>query len=107
SIFTLVHNFHKILEQVMRIVRAGRSLRVILNTKHRQVSVTHALERVVVQVDMGQLDLALRQAVWIDSEIVVMRGDLDPAAMKLLDRMISAVVTELELVGFAAQREAE
>ena len=64
-----------------------------------------ALERIVVQVDVGQINFALLQRVGIDGEVVVVRGDLDLAGCQLLDRMIAAVVSELQLVGLAAQGE--
>src|SRR5215470_14501577 len=59
--FPFLHHLHEILEQVMRIVRAGRGFGVVLDAEQRQVSVAHAFERVVVQVDMRQLDFALRE----------------------------------------------
>src|SRR4030081_4071134 len=53
---------------------------------------------------MRQLDFALRQRIRIDREIVVVGGDLDLARLELLDRMITAVVSELQLERLAAQR---
>src|SRR5207248_693160 len=41
----------------------------------------------------------------IDGEVMVVGGDLDLARAQLLYRMIAAVVAELQLVGFAAERE--
>src|SRR5690242_5633698 len=65
-----------------------------------------AFERLVIQVDVRQLDFGLRQRVGIDSEVVVVRRDLDLAGVQLLHRMVAAVVSELELEGLAAQRDA-
>ena len=64
-----------------------------------------AFERLVVQIDVRQLDFALRQRIGIDGEVVVVRRDLDLAGRQLLYRMIAAVVSELQLVGLAAERE--
>ncbi len=96
---------HKILEQVVRVVRAGRGLGVILHAEQRQRAVAQALQRVVVQVDVRQVDFALLQRVGIDGEVVIVRGDLDLAGLHLLHRMIAAVMSELQLVSLAAQRQ--
>ena len=90
----------------MGIVRPRRSLRMILHTEQRQVAVTQAFERLIIQINVRELDFGLRQRVGIDGEIVVMRGDLDFAGVELLDRMIAAVVSEFEFESFAAERDA-
>ncbi len=63
-------------------------------------------ERVVVQIHVRHRDV-VRQALRIHIEVVVLGRDLDFACLQVLDRMIAAMVAELELVGLAAQREAE
>ena len=55
---------------------AGARLRMVLHTEEWQGAMAQALERVVVQVDMGELDFALVDRVRIDSIVVVVRGDL-------------------------------
>ena len=62
----------------------------------------HAFERVVVQIDVGQLHFALRQRIRIDGKIMVVRRDLDLARVQLLHRMVAAVVAKLQLECFAA-----
>src|SRR5215813_2376966 len=57
-----------------------------------------ALERVVIQIDVRELDFALLQRVGIDGEVVVVRRDLDLAALDALHWMIAAVVAEFQLV---------
>ena len=47
------------------------------------------------------------QRVGIDREAVVLAGDRDRAGGEVLDRLVAAVVAELELAGLAAQREPE
>src|SRR6185369_1830906 len=54
---------------------------------------------------MRQFDFAWIQRVRIDGEVVVVSGDLNLAVLQLLYRMISAVVSELELVGLSAESE--
>src|SRR5262249_7436262 len=103
----LLHHLHKILEQVMRVMRTGRCFGVILHAEKRQRAVAQAFERVVVQIDVGQLDIALLERIGIDSEVVVVRGDLNLAALKAFHRMIAAVVPELQLVCPATECETD
>src|SRR5436305_3444260 len=56
---------------------------------------------------MGELDVALPDRVRIDGEVVIVRGDLDFAAIEAFHRMIAAMMSELELVSSAAEREAD
>jgi hypothetical protein len=60
SPFPLLHHLRELLEQIVRIMRPRRGLRVILHAEQRQVPVAQAFERLVVQVDVGQLDFAVR-----------------------------------------------
>ncbi len=55
---------------------------------------------------MGQFHFVRVDRLWIDGEVVVMRGDFDLAGYVVPYRVIAAVMAELELVGFAAEREA-
>jgi len=59
--FRLLHQLHEIFEQVMSIVRARRCLRVKLHGEERQIPMSHAFQCAVVQIDVGQINLALRQ----------------------------------------------
>ena len=86
----------------MRIVRAGRGLRVVLDAEERQVSVAHAFERLVVQVQVRQFDFALRERVRIDGEVVVVGGDFYFAGLQPLYWMVAAVMSEFQFEGFAA-----
>ena len=63
----------------MRIMRTRRRLGMILHAEQRQIPVPHAFQRVVVQIDVRQLDFALRQRIRIDGEVMVVRRDLDLA----------------------------
>jgi hypothetical protein len=69
--------------------------------------VAHALDRVVVEVDVGDLDAGFVERVHVDHEVVVLRGDLDLAGGELLDRVVAAVVAELEAARAAAEGPAE
>ena len=58
--FPLLHHLHKVFEQVMRVMRPRRSLRVILHGEQWQIPMPQSFERVVVQVDVSQIHFALR-----------------------------------------------
>src|SRR5271168_5084948 len=90
----------------MRIMRPRRSLRMILHGEKRQRFVPQSLQRVVVQIYMRQLNLVGIDRLRIDSEVVVVRRDLHLAVGHILNRMISAVMAELQLVGLATERKA-
>src|ERR1035441_5283903 len=93
----LLHHLRKFLEQIMRIMRPGRGFRVILHAEQRQIPMPQAFERLVVQINVRQLNFAVGQRVWIDGEVMVVRRDLDLSGLQLLHRMILAVIAILLL----------
>jgi len=78
---------------------------VVLNAEQRQRLVAQAFERLVVQVNMGQLDLVGVDRVGIDGEVVVVGGDLHLAVGRVLYRVVAAVVAELQFVSTPAQSQ--
>src|SRR5262245_60617561 len=84
----------------------GRGFRMILDGKERLLRVGQALDRPVVEVQVREARLA-SERIDVNREAVVLRGDLDLARRRVHDRMVRAVVAELELVGRAAEREPE
>src|SRR5579872_7399719 len=106
SPFPLLHHLHKILEQIMRVMRPRRGLRVILHAEQRQISMAQPFQRLVVQVDVRQFNFILRQRIRIHREIMVVRRDLDLAGLQLLHRMVPTVMSELKLECFPTQRDA-
>ena len=60
---------------------------------------------IIVEVQVGQLDVLAFQGVHIDAETVVLAGDFDVACHEVLDRVVGAPVAELELVSFGAECE--
>ena len=79
---------------------------MVLHGEERQLLVREALDGPVVEVDVRELGAAAER-VDVDGEAVVLRGDLDLAGGQIHDRLVAAVVAELELVGAAAEREPE
>ena len=66
-----------------------------------------SFNRVVVQVDVSHFDVVQIEALRIHGEAVILRRDLDLLALDVQNRMIAAVMSELQLVSPAAQRESE
>src|SRR5262249_1558255 len=81
-------------EQVVRVVRAGGGQGMVPHAEDRPGLVPQPLDRAVVQVDVRPLHVR-RQALGIDREPVILRGDLDLAGLQLLDRMVPAAMAEL------------
>lgn len=67
----------------------------------------HAFERVVVEVNVRQLDFALRQRLRVHGKVVIMGRDLNLSGIELLYRMISAVVSKFEFESLAAEGDAD
>ena len=64
-----------------------------------------SLVRVVVEVEVRQFDVLVFEGVHIDAEAVVLAGDFDLAGSEILDGVVGAPVTKLELVGLGAEGE--
>src|SRR6185436_3365336 len=61
----LFHSFHKLAEQVVRVVRAWRRFRVVLHAEDGTVFMPQSLYRAVVEIEVRDLEV-LRQRVGID-----------------------------------------
>ena len=73
----LRHELHEVVEEVVRIVRAGRGFGVVLHAEDRLAAVAEAFERLVVQIDVRDLDVVGVERIGIDREAVIVRGDFD------------------------------
>src|SRR5580692_3429632 len=91
SSLPLFHHFSEVPEEVVGVVGAGAGLGVVLHAEQRQRAMAKTLQRVVVQVDMGELDLALVDGIGIDSKVMVVGGDLHFARLGLLHGVVSTV----------------
>ena len=76
---------------------------MVLDGENRKRFVTEARHRVVVEIDVGDLDFG-RQRFGVDGESVIVRSDLDLAGGEIFYRLVSAAMPELEFVSFAAER---
>src|SRR5581483_11656174 len=103
----LLDHSHEVIEEIERVVRPWCRLGVVLHGDHGLAPVPEAFQRLIIQIDVRVFDIVLAQRVGIDGEAMILRGDLDAAAAQILDRMIAAAMSELQLVRPAAERESE
>jgi hypothetical protein len=89
------HSVGELSEEIMRIVRAWGGFGVVLDAEQGQVFVAHAFVGVVVEIDVGDLDVAGGERFRIDTEAVILGGDFDFFGEQVLHRMIRAVMAEL------------
>src|SRR5712691_7250761 len=93
------------MEQVVRVVRARRRLRMVLHGERGPLAMAEPLARAVVQVDVRRLPAVGLGGRRVHGEPVVLRRDRDLRRREVLHWMVGAVVAELELVGAAAAGE--
>src|SRR5712691_4506466 len=79
---------------------------MVLHREHRLARVTEALDGAVVEIQMRHLDVGGQRS-GIDGKAVILRRDFDLARAELLDRMVRAAVTELQLERLAADGKAQ
>src|ERR1017187_6847240 len=106
-LFRLPHQPREIVEQIVRIVRAGRGFGMVLHTEYRLAAVAETFQRLIVQIDVGDFDLAQVERIRVHGEPVIVRGDLHAPGEFIAHRMVGAAMSELELVGLAAKGEPE
>src|SRR3954447_5746765 len=108
-------------ELVERVVGPRSRLGVVLDGRAVDLEQLEALDRAVVEVDVGQRGLAevglpahglvgldaARPVRRLDREAVVLGGDLDLAGPQVLDRVVAAAVAEGQLVGLQPNGLAE
>src|SRR3954449_815196 len=107
-----LHQVDEPAEQGRRVVRAGSGLGVELDAERRDVEAAQALDDVVVEADVADLDRPVGGVGrpverGVDGEAVVVAGHADGAADPVEHRLVQAAVAEAQLVGAQAQRAAE
>src|ERR1035437_7500006 len=95
-LFGPAHQPGEIVEQIVRIVRAGRGFGMVLHTEYRLAAVAEAFERPIVQIDVGDFDLAQVERIRVHGEPVIVRGDLDAPGEFIAHRMVGAAMSELD-----------
>ena len=79
---------------------------MVLHAERRFVAVADSLDGLIVEVDVGYFE-RLRKTFGIQGEVVVLRGDLDLAGEQVADRVIAAVMAELQSAAGGAAGDAE
>src|SRR6185436_2092194 len=109
------------IEEMQRVVRSWPRLGVVLDGRRLDVAEHQPLDGPVVEIQLLELGgaevrLPPHRLVPVDRplparaehrEAVVLRGDLDPAGLEILDRVVRAAVAERQLVCLEADRAAE
>ncbi len=72
----------------MRIVRAGRSFRMILHAEQRQRTVAHAFVRLIIQIHVSNFHVVRRKRFRVDREAVILRRDFHLPRQQILYRMV-------------------
>jgi hypothetical protein len=75
---------------------------MILNAEDRFAAVAQALDCLIVQVQMCDFHFGVAQRTGVDAEAMILGSDFDLARAVVQDRVVRAVMSELQLVRFAA-----
>ena len=87
-------------------MRTSGGFGVVLHAERGERLMSQPFDSAIVQVDVSCLDIAW-QALIIDREAVVLRGDLDLAVALIDDGLIDTTMAELELEGLRSECLAE
>jgi len=98
--------FREFAEEVAGVVGAWGGFRVVLDGEDRGVAVAEAFDGLVIEIDVGDLDVG-GEGVGVDGEAVVLAGDGDRAGAEVFDGLVAAAVAEGEFKGFSAEGVAE
>ncbi len=79
---------------------------MVLHRERREVSVSNALDRLIIEADVCDLDVRWHRF-FRQREAVILRGDRHHSASLVEHRMVDAAVAELELGGASTEGEPE
>ena len=98
----LIDQPHEVAEEIKRIMRPRRRLRMVLDSDHRLAAMAKALQRLIVQINVSKFHIIFAERIGIDCEAVILRGDLYAAGLQMLHRMITAAMAEFQFVRASA-----
>ena len=75
------------------VLGSGAAFGVVLNAERGQVAVAEAFHRQVVQVALGDVEIARGYRGGVDLELMVLAGDVDPPGVQVFDRVIGTMVS--------------
>src|SRR5262249_18542712 len=93
----IFHHREEFLEQVIRVMRPGRRFGMVLDAERRNGTMLETFHSVVVQIDVRDSDIVHIETLGIHSEPMILCRDLDLIAIDVEHRMVSTVMSELEL----------
>ena len=100
----------ELVEMRERVVRARGSFGMILDAEHREAAMTNPLDRAVVQIYMGNLEVGRASDaafVALDRKSVILRGNEHSPGSHLSHRMVPSPVAVRELRRGSAERKAQ
>ena len=99
-----VNQVAKLVEQIVAVVRAGRSFRVVLNAVRRKMAMANPFDCLVVEIAVSHFEFG-RESVFGDGKAVILRGDFHSAGGQIHHRLIRSAMAEFELkrLGAAGQ----
>ena len=100
-----LHHVGELSEEIVRIVRSWRRFGMVLDAEKGQLFVAHAFVGVVVEIHVGNFNVARRERFGVDAEAVILGGDFDFLGEEVLHGMIRAVMAEFQFEGLAAKSE--
>src|SRR5438876_1106203 len=106
SLGPTVDQIDEALEEIMTVLRAGRSLRMVLHREDRLALNLQPFVGIVEERDVRRSH-AKRQGGRIDHEAVILAGDFHLAGFQVLDWMIGAAMAMMHLHGASAERQCQ
>ena len=101
------HQVDEIVEEVDGVVRAGSSIGVVLHRERAGASVAHTLDGLVVDLDVGDLQIGARQRLGVDGVPVILAGELDASGAQVAYRVVEPAMAEPQFVGVGPIGQAE
>src|ERR1700674_2764360 len=78
---------------------------MVLNAECRKRTMFKTFNRIVVQIDVRNIDVVQVETIRIDRKTVILRCNFHLLPLDVENRMVSAVMSEFQLERAAAQRE--
>ena len=95
---SLIHQLEKFIEKVRCIVRTGTAFWMVLHAEDPVTFASYSLNGSVKEILMCHDKSGSRKSVLIHRIRVVLAGDIRSSRLEILNGMVSAPVSELELI---------
>lgn len=96
-----VNHFPKAGKEVIAVARACRGFRMVLQAHDRQPFVPQPLQCMIIEIDVSSLNIG--RFVQHHMKTVILGGNFNASGGQILDRMVAAVMSELELFSRSAE----